>query len=275
MSCGKAIQQLRKESGLTQTELGEKLNVTSQAVSKWENDLSQPDFETIRKMTELFGTTIDEFANLCKEPDEGETTQQAQPTKHTEEKEERKEMLGVCTVCGKAIYENNVGEENPFVCSDCHEAKEREKAAKEAEKKARTASTVKKALITPAVIIGIIIAIFIPVGIANGLEFYIVISGVAGLLLIYLPIPQIIWDDGIVADIFETICLKTFEMPGIIFEWDWDGLKFLILMKLVFALLSFFLSVAAFLFGMILCMIVAPFTFIPQVIKAKNGEFTD
>ena len=69
MSCGKAIQQLRKKIGFTQTELGENLNVTSQAVSKWENDLSQPDFETIRKMTGLFGITIDEFAELCKETD--------------------------------------------------------------------------------------------------------------------------------------------------------------------------------------------------------------
>lgn len=39
-SIGKTIRRLRKERGLTQEELAERLNITSQAVSKWESEIS-------------------------------------------------------------------------------------------------------------------------------------------------------------------------------------------------------------------------------------------
>ncbi|MGN1062650.1 MAG: helix-turn-helix domain-containing protein, partial [Candidatus Scatosoma sp.] len=40
---GRAIQTLRKRKNLTQSDLAGELNVSGQAVSKWENNLSQPD----------------------------------------------------------------------------------------------------------------------------------------------------------------------------------------------------------------------------------------
>ena len=40
MSIGKNIARLRKEMGLTQGELGEKIGVSNQAVSKWESEIS-------------------------------------------------------------------------------------------------------------------------------------------------------------------------------------------------------------------------------------------
>ena len=46
---GENIAALRRKAGLTQEELSEKMCVTAQAVSKWENDLSCPDIETIRR----------------------------------------------------------------------------------------------------------------------------------------------------------------------------------------------------------------------------------
>ena len=273
MSCGKAIQQLRKKIGFTQTELGENLNVTSQAVSKWENDLSQPDFETIRRMTELFGITIDEFAELCKETDSEVAATQVK--KRNEEKSVKKEMVGVCMVCGKAVYENDIGAEDPLVCKKCHDAAEQKKQEQAESKRVRTASSFKKAMIIPAVIIGILLTIYLPVSIAKGLPAYYVVSGAVFLVLLYPVIPQLVWGYGIVADIFDAICLRTFHMPGIIFEWSMDGLKFLILMKILFCVLSFLLSIIAFVFGICLCAIVAPFTFPSQIIAARKGFFTD
>jgi len=64
---GENIVALRKKAGLTQEELSEKMCVTAQAVSKWENDLSCPDLETIRSMADLFGVTVDELLNGIKE----------------------------------------------------------------------------------------------------------------------------------------------------------------------------------------------------------------
>ena len=55
------IQKYRKKSGLTQEELAEKLGVTFQAVSKWENAKSAPDILFLPTMADLFGCYIDEL----------------------------------------------------------------------------------------------------------------------------------------------------------------------------------------------------------------------
>ena len=59
--CGKVIAANRKRLGWTQAELGTKLNVTAQAVSKWENGNAEPDFATLQRLTELFGISVEEF----------------------------------------------------------------------------------------------------------------------------------------------------------------------------------------------------------------------
>ena len=56
---GKRIMRRRKELGLTQDQLAEKLGVTAQAVSKWENDQSCPDINMLPRLAELFGTSTD------------------------------------------------------------------------------------------------------------------------------------------------------------------------------------------------------------------------
>ena len=58
---GIRIAALRKERGLTQEELAEKLGVSSQAVSKWENDLSCPDIMLLPALAKIFDTTTDEL----------------------------------------------------------------------------------------------------------------------------------------------------------------------------------------------------------------------
>ena len=74
---GKRIMQHRKNMGLTQDQLAEKLGVTAQAVSKWENDQSCPDINMLPKLAELFGTTTD--ALLGRDPVyEGQVVSEAQ-----------------------------------------------------------------------------------------------------------------------------------------------------------------------------------------------------
>ena len=60
---GENIARNRKKLGMTQEELAEKMNVSGQAVSKWENDLSYPDVETLKRLATLFGCTLDELVN--------------------------------------------------------------------------------------------------------------------------------------------------------------------------------------------------------------------
>ncbi len=59
MSISEKIQQLRKSNGLSQEQLAEKLNVSRQAISKWESGASFPDVEKIVLISELFKVSTD------------------------------------------------------------------------------------------------------------------------------------------------------------------------------------------------------------------------
>ncbi len=61
---GKRICAGRKRLGLTQDALAEKLGLTAQAVSKWENDLSCPDIAMLPRLAQIFGITTDELLGM-------------------------------------------------------------------------------------------------------------------------------------------------------------------------------------------------------------------
>ena len=61
---GNMVAALRKEKGMTQLELAEKMGVTDKAVSKWERDLSFPDVSSIPKLAEILGVTVDELMQV-------------------------------------------------------------------------------------------------------------------------------------------------------------------------------------------------------------------
>lgn len=58
---GKKISDLRRAKGITQEEMAEKLGVSPQAVSKWENDNCCPDIMLLPKIAKMFGITVDEL----------------------------------------------------------------------------------------------------------------------------------------------------------------------------------------------------------------------
>ncbi len=58
---GNRITKHRKEKGMTQEELANQLGVSSQAVSKWENDVSCPDISLLPQLCRLLGITADEL----------------------------------------------------------------------------------------------------------------------------------------------------------------------------------------------------------------------
>ncbi len=64
---GTMIATLRKENGMTQLELAEKMGVTDKAVSKWERDLSCPDVSSIPKLAEIFSVSVDELMQVKEE----------------------------------------------------------------------------------------------------------------------------------------------------------------------------------------------------------------
>ncbi len=56
---GKNIKKAREEKGLTQEALAERLSVTRQAVSNWENEKTQPDIETLHKIADILEVDIE------------------------------------------------------------------------------------------------------------------------------------------------------------------------------------------------------------------------
>lgn len=65
-SFGDMVAALRKEKGMTQLELAEKMGVTDKAVSKWERDLSFPDVSSIPRLAELFDISVDQLMQVRK-----------------------------------------------------------------------------------------------------------------------------------------------------------------------------------------------------------------
>ena len=59
MTIGEKLKTLRRQHGLTQEQLAEKLGVSRQALSKWESDASIPDTENIIRLARLFDVTTD------------------------------------------------------------------------------------------------------------------------------------------------------------------------------------------------------------------------
>lgn len=70
MNIGLKIQELRKKQGLNQSKLAEKIDVSRQAVSKWELGETVPDTENVLKLCELFSVTPNEFFDIETKPAE-------------------------------------------------------------------------------------------------------------------------------------------------------------------------------------------------------------
>lgn len=60
---GKRIAELRKQSGMTQREMAERLQVTTSALCKWERGQNYPDVEMIARMADLFRVSCDDLIN--------------------------------------------------------------------------------------------------------------------------------------------------------------------------------------------------------------------
>lgn len=69
---GMTISSLRKDKGMTQLELAEKIGVTDKVVSKWERDLSFPDINSIPKLAEIFENSVDDWMQVKPKTKENE-----------------------------------------------------------------------------------------------------------------------------------------------------------------------------------------------------------
>lgn len=67
MNFGKKLKELRLQKAVTQEQMAERLGVSPQAVSKWENDINLPDIQLLPEISIYFGVTIDELFDITDE----------------------------------------------------------------------------------------------------------------------------------------------------------------------------------------------------------------
>mgnify|MGYP001053935205 CR=1 FL=1 len=101
------IRRLRQEKGITQQALGQALGVSATAVQKWERGQSQPNIQTLRRMADLFGVSLDELCDH--QPPESSLTVMTRAMRQMTP-EEREKLIAV----GRALFDHAFsGEEKP------------------------------------------------------------------------------------------------------------------------------------------------------------------
>ncbi len=90
-SCGELIRKLRKEAGLTQRELADRLCVTDKAVSKWERGMGCPDISMLGALCSELRVDIESFLNgmLPSRPKEGGNM--------------KRMRFAICPICGNIL----------------------------------------------------------------------------------------------------------------------------------------------------------------------------
>lgn len=81
MDLGSTIYKLRTAKNLSQEDLAERLEVSRQSVSKWENNTATPDLEKLIKLCDIFEISLDELAGRSK-PEPTELSVMAAPVKN-------------------------------------------------------------------------------------------------------------------------------------------------------------------------------------------------
>ena len=94
MDLGSRIKEARERQNLSQDELAEKMNISRQAISKWETGKSYPDIEKILKLSDIFNLSLDELVK-------GDKTFQENLIM-----ESRDNNFRVCTCCAGCNYKH-------------------------------------------------------------------------------------------------------------------------------------------------------------------------
>ena len=278
MTLGTKLAIYRRLAGLTQQQLGDRLNLSPQAISKWEKDLTEPDLATLRTLAELYKVSIDELLNLNSGfPDPASLTEDTE--EDTEEKEsESTHIIGFCKHCGVTVNQENVAETEPVViCKKCKAAeeeakkkatadakrREKEDERRQERKRSENRHKLKVRLGWSFAVAGIVAAVFLGLCISTMVsEFNAVLLPVAiiGTYVVFAFVSCLFFDcivQEVVVDWFD----KSIHWPGLIFTFDVDGCLWMIGMKLLFFFLGLLFGIVTGAIGIMLGLICAPFVF--------------
>lgn len=86
---GNKVATLRKEKGLTQSELAEKLNISNKAVSRWETGEGYPEITILPSLAKELGVTVDELLKDSESDDSADYIESIKPMKFSEAEDEK------------------------------------------------------------------------------------------------------------------------------------------------------------------------------------------
>lgn len=300
MTLGQKIKKLRIEKNLTQKDLADRLYVTFQTVSKWENDENEPDVSTLRELAKVFECSLDyllsedeKVTEVEIEPEPVVAPTPVEPIRETVVIHQKE--LHVCERCKKDIPEDELEMEEicvrhggrgraavyrqAYYHKDClkQTQKEREEnARKERNLKGKRARKISFGW----AIVGAVAALGISLGVLLGVEACRNALSITASIFISIGISYLVFADiyciisgSYVGDIFDAVAGWSIRMPGVIFSWDIEGIAWAIAMKIGLAILGFMLGVAVLLLAIAISGIFASVSFPFILIYNINNNY--
>ena len=295
MTLGQKLRKLRIQKGLTQKDLADHLHVTFQTISKWESDINEPDFSTIKELCKFLGCSIEYLFN------DGEVKKEAARQVMVVPSVPARKKVGICRNCGQPIYQGDLihnvqikstsgVKEIVTVCDTCFRRHEEavNKRIRDLEDSMKSEGSNNKNgkgrfhRITDRkdkrpLIWGIVFGLlfFIAMLIVFIINADIVGIGwviAAPILIGYTVMATIycIFSMSYISDVFLDIFSWTFRFPGLIFSFSMEGIMWLIGMKLLFFVLGILISICTFFLSIALSAFLSFFSFIPILIYNKT-----
>ena len=300
MTFGQKLKKLRTEKNLTQKDLADQLHVTFQTVSKWESDINEPDFSTLKEIAKLLNCSIEYLFSEDEQPVEEQKEEAEETPVHVEQVTKtiiiHQNELHVCARCGEDIPENELVSEDitkterhgrstrtvsvgqTFYHKACFDEVKKERA--EAAKKARQekASVAKRrsfgwGIAGGVIALGISLWIFLSntqyVHPALGVLFS-VLAGYAMFSMLYCII-----SGSYIGDVFVWCASASIKFPGLIFSWDLEGFIWVICMKVFFAICAFLFGLLALGFAIAFSTTLGAFSFPFVLIHNIHTDYED
>lgn len=308
MDFGQKLKTLRTNKGLTQKSLADQLNVTFQTVSKWEKGENEPDFATLKEIAHILDCSIDFLLDESLEMEQ--PSEQGSPQEPNEESEPapqpqttiiiHEHELHTCPRCNKPIPEEELRVvqiphhtragrlthttySQAYYHNQCWEDKVAEDKALEEKRKALLTSRRRAKCFGWSIAAGVVsLAVSLLVlllGSQDVLQPALAVLASIGISYGFFAALYCILSGSYIADVFTKTATWTIKFPGIIFTFDLGGLKFLILMKLLFAVLGFLFGVFVFVLAVALSVALSvvsfPFVLIHNIHNGYDDSLFD
>ena len=296
MGVGQKIRELRNKAGLTQKQLADKLYITYQAVSRWENEDAEPSIDMLKRICVVLNCSIDDLFEMEKKEEvKKEEVKEEKPAPTVVEKviiKETKPAIAVCERCNKPLFESKdihrVEEtyiekrgkirdkktRKVVLCADCDNKRiAEEKRQRELEEQNRLAKIKKKrihAFIWPP-LIAILFIIYSITSFVNG-DATMGGGALLTALLAFCFSATMILNNTFLTDMWwEVTSWGLVRMPGIIFSFSFGGLVFLIAMKIFLFILGIVLALGAAALATIIALFVSVFVYPYALYKNIKG----